>query len=170
MLVLAQPFLGSFVRPSVQSFVRSLVSVYYVAVRTIVLSRHGSNLTRPVIIHDIIHSLIYVPSTPYCAFSAVSPDGNWAYVHWGSFTSNSQSDKPSDLRGSLSPTSVYQVQHLAVKGGHPFNYEPGATLLNPLKPTGKFFASDVFVWRRNKKNILKGYTTWTRFKVPCRLG
>ena len=34
------------------------VSVYYVAVRTIVLSRHGSNLARPVIIHDIIHSLI----------------------------------------------------------------------------------------------------------------
>ena len=32
------------------------VSVYYVAVRTIVLSRHGSNLARPVIIHDIIHS------------------------------------------------------------------------------------------------------------------
>ena len=33
------------------------VSVYYVAVRTIVLSRQGSNLGRacPVIIHDIIH-------------------------------------------------------------------------------------------------------------------
>ena len=44
------------------------VSVYYVAVRTIVLSRHGSNLARPVIIHDIIHGLIYVPSTPYCGF------------------------------------------------------------------------------------------------------
>ena len=29
----------------------------YVAVRTIVLSRNGSNLARPVIIHDIIHSL-----------------------------------------------------------------------------------------------------------------
>ena len=38
------------------------VSVYYVAVCTIVLSRHGSNLARPVIIHDIIHGLIYVPS------------------------------------------------------------------------------------------------------------
>ena len=34
------------------------VSVYYVAVRTIVLSRHGSSLTRPVISHDIIHSLM----------------------------------------------------------------------------------------------------------------
>ena len=44
------------------------VSVYYVAVRTIVLSRHGSNLARPVIIHDIIQGLIYVPSTPYCGF------------------------------------------------------------------------------------------------------
>ena len=41
----------------------------------------------------------------------------------------SQSDEPSDLRGFLSPTSVY-IQHLAVPGGHPSNYEPGATLLN----------------------------------------
>ena len=57
------------------------VSVYYVAVRTIVLSRHGSNLARPVIIHDIIHGLIYVPSTPYCGFFGVSPDGNCAYDH-----------------------------------------------------------------------------------------
>ena len=64
------------------------VSVYYVAVRTIVLSRHGSNLERPVIIHDIIHGLIYVP---YCGFFGVSPDGHCAYVHWGSFTSNSKS-------------------------------------------------------------------------------
>ena len=46
------------------------------AVRTIVLSRHGSNLARPVIIHDIIHGLIYVPSTPCCGFFRVSPDGN----------------------------------------------------------------------------------------------
>ena len=67
------------------------ISVYYVAVRTIVLQRHGSNLARPVIIHDIIHGLIYVPSTPYCGFFGVSPDGNCAYVHWGSFTSNSKS-------------------------------------------------------------------------------
>ena len=84
------------------------VSVYYEAVRTIVLSRHGSNLARPVIIHDIIHGLIYVPSTPYCGFFGVSPDGNCAHVHCGSFTSNSKSsDEPSDLRGSLSPTIVY---------------------------------------------------------------
>ena len=53
------------------------VSVYYVAVRTIVLSRHGSKLARPV----IIHGLIYVPSTPCCGFFGVSPDGNCAYVH-----------------------------------------------------------------------------------------
>ena len=37
-----------------------------------------------------------------------------------------QSDEPSDLRGSLSPTT----RHLAVPGGHPSKYEPGATLLN----------------------------------------
>ena len=60
------------------------VSVYYVAVRTIVLSRHGGNLARSVIIHDIIHVLIYVPSnppTPCCGFFGISPDGNCAYVH-----------------------------------------------------------------------------------------
>ena len=56
------------------------VSVYNVAVRTIVLSRHGSNLARPVIIHDIIHGL-YVPSTPCCGLFGVSPDGNCAYFH-----------------------------------------------------------------------------------------
>ena len=37
-----------------------------------------------------------------------------------------QSDEPSDLRGSLSEC----IQHLAVPGGHPSNYEPGATLPN----------------------------------------
>ena len=57
------------------------VSVYYVAVRTIVLSCHGSNLAGPVIIHDIIHSLMCMPSTPHCGFSGVSPDGNCIYVH-----------------------------------------------------------------------------------------
>ena len=41
----------------------------------------------------------------------------------------SQSDEPSDLRGSLSPTSVYSTG-LAVPGGHPSNYEPDATLPN----------------------------------------
>ena len=61
------------------------------AVRTIVLTRHGSNLARPVIIHDIIHNLMCMPSTPHCGFIRFTPDGNCAYVHWGSFTSNSKS-------------------------------------------------------------------------------
>ena len=39
-----------------------------------------------------------------------------------------QSDEPSDLRGSLSPTSVYSTWQSP--GGHSSNYEPGATLLN----------------------------------------
>ena len=101
------------------------VSVYYVAVRTMVLSRHGSNLARPVIIHD----LIYVPSTPCCGFFGISPDGNYAYVHWGSFTSNSKS-----VRRAIWFTWFSEphecIQHLAVPGGHPSNYKPGATLLN----------------------------------------
>ena len=48
----------------------------------------------------------------------------------------SQSDEPSDLRGSLSPTTRHPctmskcIRHLAVPGGHPSSYEPGATLLN----------------------------------------
>ena len=38
----------------------------------------------------------------------VSPDGNCAYVHYVFFCPTlGQSDEPSDLRGSLSPTSVY---------------------------------------------------------------
>ena len=45
---------------AVGSLLGAVSSVYYVAVRTIVLSRHGSNLARPVIIHDIIHGLIYM--------------------------------------------------------------------------------------------------------------
>ena len=53
----------------------------WLAVRTIVLSRrHGSSLARPVIIHDIIHSLMCMPSTPHCGFSGVPPDGNCAYI------------------------------------------------------------------------------------------
>ena len=39
-----------------------------------------------------------------------------------------QSDEPSDLRGSLSLTSAYSTWQSP--GGHPSNYEPGATLLN----------------------------------------
>ena len=39
----------------------------------------------------------------------------------------SQSGGPSDLRGS-EPHEC--IQHLAVPGGHPSIYEPGATLLN----------------------------------------
>ena len=39
-----------------------------------------------------------------------------------------QSDEPSDLRGSLSPTSVYSIWQSP--GGHSSNYEQGAALLN----------------------------------------
>ena len=45
-----------------------------------------------------------------------------------------QSDEPSDLRGSLSPTTrhrmSYCIQHLVEPGGHPSNYGPGPALLN----------------------------------------
>ena len=65
----------------------------------------------------------------HCGFSGVSPDGNCAYVHWGSFTSNSRS-----VRRAIWFTWFSEphecIQHMAVPGGHPSNYEPGATLLN----------------------------------------
>ena len=99
----AEDLLETFSRNALTSISLYLsLSVYYVAVRTIVLSRHGSNLARPVIIHDIIHGLIYVSSTPYCGFSGVSPDENLR-------PTQSQSDEPSDLRGSPSPTNVYST-------------------------------------------------------------
>ena len=68
------------------------VSVYYVAVRTIVLSRHGSNLARPVINHDIGHDIIHVHAKYSTLWIFCGPaNGNCAYVHWGYFTSNSKS-------------------------------------------------------------------------------
>ena len=89
--------------------------LYYVAVRTIVLSRHGSNLARPVIIHDIIHGLIYLAwwcnfmevfngttpmidnrpgtaiSTDACNIAAGCVYGNsWIYTPWTSWSGSSQ--------------------------------------------------------------------------------
>ena len=66
----------------------------------------------------------------HCGFSGVSLDGNCAYIYWGTLLRPTlgQSDEPSDLRGSLSPTSVYSTWQSP--GGHSSNYEPGATLLN----------------------------------------
>ena len=41
-----------------------------------------------------------------------------------------QSEEPSDLRGFLSPTSVYSTWQSP--GGHPSNYEPGAHRLTSV--------------------------------------
>ena len=81
------------------------------AVRTIVLSCHGSNLARPVIIHDIFHGLIYAPSTPCCGFFSGSRRMETAPTSIEVLlrSTQSQSDEPSDLHGSLSPTSVYST-------------------------------------------------------------
>ena len=81
------------------------VSVFYVAVRTIVLSRHGSNLARPVIIHDIIHSLMCMLSTLHCGFLGyrrmeTAPTSIEVLLR----PTRSQSDEPSDLRGSHDTT------------------------------------------------------------------
>ena len=86
------------------------VSVYYVAVRTIVLSRHGSNLARPVIIHDIIHSLYMCQVLHVVDFwgsrrMETAPTSIEVLLR----PTQSQSDEPSDLRGCLSPTSAYST-------------------------------------------------------------
>ena len=80
------------------------VYVYYVAVRTIVLSRHGSNLARPVIIHDIKHGLYMCQVLHIVDFlgsrrMGTAPTSIEVLLR----PTQSQSDEPSDLRGS----SVY---------------------------------------------------------------
>ena len=89
------------------------VSVYYVAVRTIVLSRHGSNLARPIIIHDInshmcqvLHKVDFfgsrrIETAPTSIELTLRP-------------TQSESDEPSDLRGSLSPTTRHCCTHVLV--------------------------------------------------------
>ena len=73
------------------------------------LSRHGSNLARPVIIHDIIHGLIYVPSTPFCGFfGETAPTSIGVLLR----PTQGQSDEPSDLLGSLT-TSVIEHKPLS---------------------------------------------------------
>ena len=103
-----------------------------------------SNLARPVIIQIPTQSpgrgassyfyskqiRLMCQVLTHCGFSGVSPDGNCAYVFfYGSFTSNSRS-----VRRAIWFTWFSEphecIQHLAVPGGHPSNYEPGATLLN----------------------------------------
>ena len=87
------------------------VSVYYVAVRTIVLSRHGSHLARPVIIHDIIHGLknmcqvLHIVDFLGSRRMETAPTSIEVLLR----PTQSQSDEPSDLRGSLSPTIVYMA-------------------------------------------------------------
>ena len=55
--------------------------------------------------------------------------GNCAYVYWGSFTSNSRSVRRA-IWFTWFSKPLECIQPLAVPGGHPSNYEPGATLLN----------------------------------------
>ena len=94
------------VRPSASPRPRAnvSVSVYYVAVRTIVLSRHGSNLARQLLSFIISFMALYM----------------YQVLHVGDFLGSrgmetaptsievllrptqSQSDEPSDLRGFLS--------------------------------------------------------------------
>ena len=95
------------------------VSVCYVAVRTIVLSRHGSNLT--------VHIVDFLGSAPTSIEVLLRP-------------TQSQSDEPSELRGSLSPTtrhrcpSVYGTwQSQAVT--HPIMNRARRCLTFVIKPT-----------------------------------
>ena len=80
------------------------------ALRTIVLLRHESNLARPVIIHDnIIHGrmcqVLHVVDFLGSRRMATAPTSIEVLLR----PTQSQSHEPSDLRGSLSPTSVYST-------------------------------------------------------------
>ena len=117
------------------------VSVYYVTVRTIVLSRHASNLARPVIIHDIIRGLIYVQSIQNCGFFGscrmeTAPTSNEVLR-----PTQSQSNETSDLRGFLSPTtslhacpSVYSTW-LSQAATHPIIDRARRCLTSVIEPT-----------------------------------
>ena len=107
------------------------VSVYYVAVRTIVLSRHGSSLARPVIIHDINHGLYM-----YQVLHIVDFLGSRRMET--APTSNSKAVRRAiwfrGLRGSLSPTGVYSTwQSQAVT--HPIMNRARLCLTSVIKQT-----------------------------------
>ena len=72
------------------------------AVRTIVLSRHGSYLARPVIIHDLIY-VLHIVDFLGSRRMETAPTSIEVLLR----PTQSQSDEPSDLRGSLSLTIVY---------------------------------------------------------------
>ena len=91
------------------------VSVYYVAVRTIVLSRHGSNLARPVIIHGLMCQILHVVDFLGSRRMETAPTSIEVLLR----PTQSQSDEPSDLRGSLSPTSVYSTWQSQAVTHHP---------------------------------------------------
>ena len=78
------------------------------AVRTIVLSRHGSNLARHVIIHDIIAlcscQVLHIVNFLGSRRMETAPTVIEVLLR----PIQSQSDEPSDLRGSLSPTTQHR--------------------------------------------------------------
>ena len=70
------------------------------AVRTIVLSRHGNNLARPVIIHGIyMCQVLHIVDFLGPRRIETAP----TFIEVLLRPTQSQSDEPSDLRGSLSP-------------------------------------------------------------------
>ena len=84
------------------------VSVYYVAVRTIVLSRHGGNLAyllsfmisfMALYMCQVLHIVDFLGSRQM----ETAPTSIEVLLR----PTQSQSDEPSELRGSLSPTIVY---------------------------------------------------------------
>ena len=91
------------------------VSVYYVAVRTIVLSRHGSNLARPLsfmisfmalYMCQVLHIVDFLGSRRM----ETAPTSIKVLLR----PTQSQSDEPSDLRGSLSVNRSITLPQLYV--------------------------------------------------------
>ena len=118
------------------------VSVYYVAVRTIVLSRHGSNLARPVIIHDIFHDI-----ATWCTHDLHNLQNN--LKRWG-------------ISEILSKFSINLFPLRLTWCCFPLRAQPPAlatmpTLsdkLNSCKPLWQFFLLEVLVKGQRLKKIL----------------
>ena len=110
------------------------VSVYYVAVRTIVLSRHGSSL-EGLLSFMISFMALYMGQVLYVVDFLGSRRMETAPTSIEVLLrpTQSQSDEPSDLRGSLGPTSVYSTwQSQAVT--HPIMNRARRCLTSVIEP------------------------------------
>ena len=94
----------------------------------------------------------------HCGFFGVSLDGNCAYVHWGSFTSNSRSVRLAIWFTWFSEPHEC-IQHLAVTRRSPIQLWTGATLLN--------FSDRANHDERTPYTVCKSCWLMSRFFLSC---